>query len=70
MNRYETGLARLAVHGLGPRAREAFASATDLGTGLETPMRLRRDIDAGTVELWHPDCAPRTLLRVYWPLHD
>ena len=68
MNRYGSSAARLEVRGIGDRAGDAFASATDLGTGLEKPMRVQRDRAAGSVTLEHPACPPRTLLRIYWQL--
>jgi hypothetical protein len=66
MNRYASETARIVVRGLGSRSEEAFASATDLGTGLERPLPLVRSEGAVGAELG--DCPPRTLLRVYWPL--
>lgn len=68
MNRYRSRRAELRVTGLGPLAHSAFASATDLGTGLEQPIDLRREGDEGTVVVSMHDCPSRTLLRVYWPL--
>jgi len=68
MNRYGSNLARLEVSGIGAQASDAFASATDLGTGLEKPMRVERNEAAGTVTFEHPACPPRTLLRIYWQL--
>ena len=66
MNRYSSALARLEVLGLGETIPRAFASATDLSTGLERPLRLERS--NGSVVAAHADCPARTLLRVYWPL--
>jgi hypothetical protein len=43
-----------------------FGSVTDLSTGRERPMAI-----AATADEWRlvvSDCAPRTLLRIYWPL--
>lgn len=68
MNRYRSRRAELQVSGLGPLARSAFASTTDLGTGLERPVDLRRDVEEGSVIVSAHDCPSRTLLRVYWPL--
>ena len=45
---------------------QPFASATDLTTGRERPARIELRDGAWTVTL--RDCAPRTLLRIYWPL--
>lgn len=66
MNRYSSALARLEVLGLGETISRAFASTTDLSTGLERPLRLERS--NGSVVAAHADCQARTLLRVYWPL--
>jgi hypothetical protein len=67
MNRYASRRAALSLVGLGDdEAREAFASVTDLGTGLEEPARLEREQDE--LRLVVTDCAPRALLRIYWPL--
>lgn len=66
MNRYRSASAVLALEGLDGAANDAFASETDLGTGLERPTRLERD--ARTVAIRRVDCPPRTLLRIYWPL--
>jgi 3',5'-cyclic AMP phosphodiesterase CpdA len=68
MNRYSAELARLEVRGLPDSGSRAFASATDLGTGLERPVRLvRLDSErSGVAEV--RDCPARTLLRVYWRL--
>jgi 3',5'-cyclic AMP phosphodiesterase CpdA len=43
-----------------------FGSVTDLATGRESPAYVEAGDDG-----WHlrvKDCAPRTLLRIYWPL--
>jgi len=45
---------------------QPFASATDLTTGRERPVRIELRDEFWSVTL--PDCAPRTLLRIYWPL--
>ena len=66
MNRYAASEARLALEGLGARSHEAFASAMDLGTGEERPLRCHASSDRAVVEL--PRCPPRTLLRIRWPL--
>jgi hypothetical protein len=66
MNRYSSAIARLEVLGLGETIPRAFASTTDLSTGLERPLRLERS--NGSVVAAHTDCQARTLLRVYWPL--
>jgi hypothetical protein len=66
MNRYSASVARLELRGVPARGGNGFASATDLGTGLERPVPLdRRDRpDTAVVEI--SDCPPRTLLRIYW----
>lgn len=66
MNRYRSEDAVLEVEGI-PAAGEAFASVTDLGTGLESPAPIRQVSDH-QVRLVREQCAPRTLLRIYWPL--
>lgn len=68
MNRYHCDDARLSVAGLGESARGAFASATDLGTGIEQPLKLVREEGTDRVEAVMASCPARTLLRVYWPL--
>jgi hypothetical protein len=68
MNRYSSKRASLEMVGLGERAPAAFASATDLGTGLERPLVLQRGNADGAVTALLDDCPARTLLRIYWPL--
>ena len=68
MNRYSSEVARLEVSGLDAATSRAFASATDLSTGLERPLRLERR--NGGVIAAHDRCPARTLLRVYWPLDE
>ncbi len=65
MNRYASDVCRLEVHGLD--GSEPFASATDLGTGLERPLTLK-PVEGGGVVARYEHCPPRTLLRIYWPL--
>lgn len=64
MNRYGARDALLEAEGID--ATDAFASATDLGTGLERPIPLHRHAEGAVVRV--RDCPPRTLLRLYWPL--
>ena len=45
---------------------QPFASATDLTTGRERPARIELRDGLWSVSL--RDCAPRTLIRIYWPL--
>jgi 3',5'-cyclic AMP phosphodiesterase CpdA len=66
MNRYGSSSTRLVVTGIGEAVADGFASATDLGTGLERPLRVVRS--DGSITLEQRDCPPRTLLRVYWRL--
>jgi 3',5'-cyclic AMP phosphodiesterase CpdA len=66
MNRYACDYVRLAVTGLGRLGDDAFASATDLGSGLQSPLRVARDWQADQVVAEYPSCPPRTLVRVYW----
>jgi 3',5'-cyclic AMP phosphodiesterase CpdA len=68
MSRYSSRRASLELVGLGERAQAAFASATDLGTGSERPVRLSRGGTDGSVTAQLEDCPARTLLRIYWPL--
>jgi len=69
MNRYASKRVRLEVRGGGTGAlRGAFASETDLGTGLQQPLPLAAGSTDDTVVIEYPDCPPRTLIRVYWPL--
>src|SRR5262249_49145771 len=66
MSRYASHRTRLELRGLGALAKSAFASATDLGTGLEQPLKVTRTEDGVVAEQF--DCLARTLLRIYWPL--
>jgi hypothetical protein len=45
---------------------EPFGSVTDLTTGRERPVALRIEGEHWTIA--GDACAPRTLLRIYWPL--
>jgi 3',5'-cyclic AMP phosphodiesterase CpdA len=68
MNRYSAANARLELRGLSDAGRKAFGSATDLGTGLERPLRLERLESPDTTVAEIHDCPARTLLRIYWRL--
>jgi len=68
MNRYFAATARLELRGLPDAGRKAFASATDLGTGLERPLRLDRLEGSDTAVAEISECPARTLLRIYWRL--
>lgn len=68
-NRYPCTEVRLRVEFTSPhesRLASAFASLTNLATGMETPVTLERDGDA----VWAvaQECPPRNLLRIYWRL--
>ncbi|HXN33701.1 MAG TPA: metallophosphoesterase [Polyangiaceae bacterium] len=54
----------LARDNAGPLA--PFGSVTDLATGRESPAPVEAREDGWWLEV--SDCAPRTMLRVYWPL--
>jgi hypothetical protein len=65
LSRYGGSLVRLAL------AREGapphpFASVTDLVTGRERPMPFVPSATHWEVRV--DDCAPRTLIKIYWPL--
>ncbi len=66
MNRYSCDDVVLKVDGLEDLAGQAFASMTDLGTGIEQPLTLKRT--QGTIEARVKSCPARTLVRVYIPL--
>jgi hypothetical protein len=68
LNRYYSENARLTVRGFGDAAVDAFASATELGTGLGNPVPIQRGAEPGEIHVSVERCAPRTLLRVYWRL--
>jgi len=70
MNRYASRHVRLEIRGAGTGALHgAFASETDLGTGLQKPLRLSPRSTRETALIECDDCPPRTLIRIYWPLH-
>jgi len=65
LSRYGGSIVRLAL------AREGaphgpFASVTDLVTGQERPMAFVPSVTHWEVRV--EDCAPRTLIKIYWPL--
>jgi hypothetical protein len=69
MNRYASADVRLEIHAGAPSGlRGAFASETDLGTGLQQPLPLAPESNDDVVVIRYRNCPPRTLLRVYWPL--
>jgi hypothetical protein len=57
---------RLARHGAA--GIEPFGSVTDLTIGRERPITVEADRDFWTLAA--DSCAPRSLLRLYWPLFD
>lgn len=65
MNRYGCHSAELLL--TGPVTGDAFASITDLGTGIEEPAALQ-PAGPDTLALVVHDCPARALLRIYWPL--
>lgn len=67
VNRYHSDRAVVRLAGLDGLAADAFASATDLGTGLERPVPLEHEPN-GVVRLEYIDCPARTLLTIRWPL--
>jgi hypothetical protein len=68
MNRYHSKRLRLEIRARGGALRGAFASQTDLGTGLQQPLRLAPGSDEDVVRIEYENCPPRRLIRVYWPL--
>lgn len=71
MNRYSCDEVRFELRADGTQAlRGAFASETDLGTGLQRPLALGAESNASSVVIRYRDCPPRTLIRVYWPLES
>ncbi|MCU0674333.1 MAG: metallophosphoesterase [Myxococcota bacterium] len=64
--RYRCARAELRVTGL-PFV-EAFASATDAGSGQQSVVPIVREDDALVVRVL--ECPARTLLRLHWPLED
>jgi metallophosphoesterase superfamily enzyme len=67
VNRYASATAVLELAASEVDGRRVFASATDLGTGEERPLRLAaRDRERAVVEL--SPCPARTLIQLHWPL--
>jgi len=66
LSRYGAATATLSLSCKQPEDLAPFGSVTDLPTGQETPAHVE-----ATDGQWRPtlsNCAPRTLLRIYWPL--
>jgi 3',5'-cyclic AMP phosphodiesterase CpdA len=69
MNRYASKQVRVELNSPGTTALQgAFASETDLGTGLQRPLRLSAESTDDKVVIQYENCPPRTLIRIYWPL--
>jgi hypothetical protein len=66
LSRYGAVTAVLALAREHAQDLAPFGSVTDLPTGLETPARVEATDDEWRLTV--NDCAPRTLLRIYWPL--
>jgi 3',5'-cyclic AMP phosphodiesterase CpdA len=64
--RYGAGTATLRLSAPSGEILQPFASATDLTTGRERPARI--ELKEGFWSVTLVACAPRTLLRIYWPL--
>lgn len=65
-NRYPCAEVRLRVEFTAARLASAFASITNLATGMEMPVQLERGGDAAWAVV--EACPPRHLLRIYWRL--
>ena len=68
MNRYACAEVRLEIRAESRALRGAFASETDLGTGMQRPLRLDASGGDDRIVIRYANCPPRTLIRVYWPL--
>jgi 3',5'-cyclic AMP phosphodiesterase CpdA len=66
--RYGASRAVLRLARKGAAGIEPFGSVTDLTIGRERPVRLTSDHEHWT--LTAESCAPRSLLRIYWPLFE
>jgi 3',5'-cyclic AMP phosphodiesterase CpdA len=66
--RYGASRAVLRLARKGAAGIEPFGSVTDLTIGRERPIALEADRDFWT--LTADSCAPRSLLRLYWPLFE
>jgi hypothetical protein len=65
LSRYGGPVVRLALAREGA-PHDPFASVTDLVTGRERPAAFAPSVTHWEVRL--EDCAPRTLIKIYWPL--
>ena len=69
MNRYASDHVRIElINDVSSGLAHAFASAIDLGNGMERPLPLSPESTPHRALLEYPDCPARTLLRVHWPL--
>jgi predicted phosphodiesterase len=66
LNRHACKQAELVLRGLPRDVGVPFGSATDLGSGMERPVRLSPMKDGYMLTM--TPCPPRTLLRIYWGL--
>jgi 3',5'-cyclic AMP phosphodiesterase CpdA len=66
LSRYGARRSVLSLARPGAEWLKPFASVTDLTTGREQPLPLKKSPDFWAA-IWS-DCAPRSLLRIYWPL--
>jgi hypothetical protein len=66
LSRYGGGCVALSMARENLTALSPFGSVIDLSTGRESPAALETDDSGWRVQV--RDCAPRTLLRIYWPL--
>jgi 3',5'-cyclic AMP phosphodiesterase CpdA len=64
--RYGAKRATLELMRRGAAGVKPFGSFTDLTIGRERPVRVETTEDAWTIRV--ESCAPRSLLRLYWPL--
>jgi 3',5'-cyclic AMP phosphodiesterase CpdA len=64
--RYGAARATLRLAQSGAPGLEPFGSTTDLTTGRERPAPVHLEGDHWVIVA--PECPPRTLLRLYWPL--
>jgi 3',5'-cyclic AMP phosphodiesterase CpdA len=64
--RYGAKRATLAMRRHGAEGVKPFGSFTDLTIGRERPVRVETTDDAWKIHV--ESCAPRSLLRLYWPL--
>jgi hypothetical protein len=66
--RHGASHAKLALAFGDAQSLRPFGSVTDLTTGRESPAKVEQNDDHWSVECI--SCAPRSLLRIYWPLAE